>query len=44
MNLSVATKLNDIDPLAEMLTRVADTPIKELGQLLPRNWPCPRRE
>ncbi len=34
-------KLNDIDPqawLADVLTRIADTPQSRLGELLPWNW------
>lgn len=39
--LITTAKLNDIDPqawLADVLTRIADTPIIRLEQLLPWNW------
>lgn len=39
--LIMTAKLNDIDPqawLADVLARIADTPIVRLGQLLPWNW------
>jgi hypothetical protein len=37
----MTAKLNDIDPqewLADVLARIADTPITNLQQLLPWNW------
>lgn len=37
----MTAKLNDIDPqawLADVLARIADTPITKLEQLLPWNW------
>ncbi len=44
--LIMSAKLNDIDPqawLADVLARIADTPIINLQQLLPWNWqPDPR--
>lgn len=39
--LLMTAKLNDIDPqawLADVLARIADTPISRLEQLLPWNW------
>ena len=39
--LIMTAKLNDIDPqvwLADVLARIADTPITRLEQLLPWNW------
>jgi hypothetical protein len=42
--LIMTAKLNDIDPqawLADVLARIADTPITKLEQLLPWNWPQP---
>jgi len=39
--LIMTAKLNDIDPqawLADVLARIADTPIISLEQLLPWNW------
>ena len=39
--LIMTAKLNDIDPqawLADVLARIADTPITKLEQLLPWNW------
>jgi transposase len=39
--LIISAKLNDIDPqawLADVLARIADTPITKLEQLLPWNW------
>ncbi|AYD04815.1 transposase (plasmid) [Neorhizobium sp. NCHU2750] len=39
--LIMTVKLNDIDPqawLADVLARIADTPITKLEQLLPWNW------
>ena len=39
--LIVTAKMNDIDPqawLADVLARIADTPITRLEQLLPWNW------
>ncbi|MBA1344144.1 IS66 family transposase [Rhizobium sp. WYCCWR 11146] len=39
--LIMSAKLNDIDPqawLADLLARIADTPISKLEQLLPWNW------
>lgn len=39
--LIMSAKLNDIDPqawLTDVLTRIADTPITKLEQLLPWNW------
>ena len=39
--LIVSAKLNDIDPqawLADLLARIADTPISKLEQMLPWNW------
>jgi transposase len=39
--LIITAKLNDIDPqawLADVLARIADTPITRLEQLLPWNW------
>lgn len=39
--LIMTEKLNDIDPqawLADVLARIADTPIIRLEQLLPWNW------
>ena len=46
--LIMSAKLNDIDPqawLADVLARIADTPVTKLEQLLPWNWQpsCPRR-
>jgi hypothetical protein len=40
-SLIVTPKLNDVDPqawLADVLARIADTPISKLEQLLPWNW------
>jgi hypothetical protein len=40
-------KLNNIDPqawLADILARIADTPINKLEQLLPWNWTSPAAE
>jgi hypothetical protein len=37
----MSAKLNEIDPqawLADVLARIADTPITRLEQLLPWNW------
>lgn len=45
--LIMSAKLNDIDPqawLADVLARIADTPISKLEQLLPWNWRCHRIE
>lgn len=42
--LIMTAKLNDIDPqawLANVLARIADTPMTELKQLLPWNWTPP---
>ncbi|WP_413708906.1 IS66 family transposase [Rhizobium sp. Rhizsp82] len=42
--LIMSAKLNDIDPqawLADVLARIADTPITKLEQLLPWNWTLP---
>ncbi|QBJ16079.1 IS66 family transposase [Agrobacterium sp. 33MFTa1.1] len=42
--LIMTAKLNDIDPqvwLADVLARIADTPITRLEQLLPWNWTPP---
>lgn len=42
--LIMTAKLNDIDPqawLADVLARIADTPITKLEQLLPWNWTPP---
>jgi transposase len=42
--LIMSAKLNDIDPqawLADVLARIADTPITRLEQLLPWNWKPP---
>jgi transposase len=42
--LIMTAKLNDIDPqawLADILARIADTPITRLEQLLPWNWTPP---
>ncbi len=42
--LIISAKLNDIDPqawLADVLARIADTPITRLEQLLPWNWTPP---
>ncbi|ANL10312.1 IS66 family insertion sequence transposase protein [Rhizobium sp. N113] len=42
--LIMTAKLNDIDPqvwLADVLARIADTPITRLKQLLPWNWTPP---
>lgn len=42
--LIMTAKLNDIDPqawLADVLARIADTPIIRLEQLLPSNWTPP---
>ena len=39
--LIMSAKLNDIDPqawLADVLARIADTPLSKLEQLLPWNW------
>ncbi|MNV47269.1 hypothetical protein D3C71_1391310 [compost metagenome] len=39
--LIMTAKLNNIDPqawLADVLARIADTPITRLEQLLPWNW------
>lgn len=39
--LMMTAKLNDIDPqawLADVLARIADTPVSRLEQLLPWNW------
>jgi hypothetical protein len=39
--LTMSAKLNDIDPqawLADVLARIADTPISRLEQLMPWNW------
>jgi hypothetical protein len=44
--LIMTAKLNDIDPqawLADVLARIADTPIIRLEQLLPWNW-MPNRQ
>lgn len=41
VTLIMSAKLNDIDPqawLADVLARIADTPISRLEQLLPWNW------
>jgi transposase len=38
-------KLNDVDPqawLADVLERIADQPLRRLGELLPWNWQQPR--
>ncbi len=43
--LITSAKLNDVDPqawLADVLARVADTPITKLEQLLPWNWQPPK--
>src|SRR6202030_1592289 len=40
-SLIVSAKLNDVDPrawLADVLRRLADQPVKRLGELLPWNW------
>lgn len=45
--LIMTAKLNDIDPqawLADVLTRIADTPITKLEQLLPWDWKPPAIE
>ena len=42
--LIATAKLNDVDPqawLADVLTRIADTPQHRLADLLPWNWPQP---
>ncbi|AHK04321.1 mobile element protein [Agrobacterium tumefaciens LBA4213 (Ach5)] len=42
--LIMSAKLNDIDPqmlLADVIARIADTPITRLEQLLPWNWTPP---
>lgn len=42
--LTISAKLSDIDPqawLADVLARIADTPITRFGQLLPWNWRWP---
>lgn len=42
--LVMSAKLNDIDPqawLADVLARIADTPMTTLEQLLPWNWTPP---
>jgi transposase len=42
--LIMTAKLNDIDPqawFADVLARIADTPITKLEQLLPWNWTLP---
>ena len=39
--LIMSAKLNDIDPqawLADVLARIADTPMSSLDRLLPWNW------
>ena len=39
--LIISAKLNDIDPqawLADVLVRIADTPIIRLEEMLPWNW------
>jgi hypothetical protein len=39
--LIVTAKLNDVDPqawLADVLARIADTPMSRLDSLLPWNW------
>jgi transposase len=39
-------KLNDIDPqawLADVLSRIAETPQTQLSELLPWNWMADRR-
>lgn len=41
LSLIATAKLNDIDPqtwLADVLTRVADSPQNRLHELLPWNW------
>ena len=42
--LITTAKLNDVDPqawLADVLARIADTPVARLDDLLPWNWqPC----
>ncbi|WP_260687893.1 transposase domain-containing protein, partial [Rhizobium laguerreae] len=45
--LIMTAKLNDIDPqawLADVLARIADTPVTTLEQLLPWNWTSPAAE
>lgn len=40
-SLIVTAKLNDVDPqawLADVLARIADTPMSRLSDLLPWNW------
>ncbi|MBB3524308.1 hypothetical protein FHX03_003664 [Rhizobium sp. BK456] len=42
--LTISAKLSDIDPqawLADVLARIADTPITRFGQLLLWNWRWP---
>jgi len=39
-------RLNDVDPqawLADVLARIANHPIRQLDERLPRNWQTPRR-
>ncbi len=43
-SLIVPAKLNDVDPrawLADVLSRIADHPVRSLHELLPWNWARP---
>ena len=43
--LIVTARLNDVDPqawLADVLARIADTPMSKLDELLPWNWAAQR--
>jgi hypothetical protein len=40
-SLIVTAKMNDVDPqawLADVLARIAEQPLRNLDQLLPKNW------